>query len=80
MPVEGPLLMSRCRRVWRYDDFAYGVCPLSDYADALKCHYATSWFYDAASKLSTLFRAAGTGASRNAHTCSEIVSVSAVSA
>ena len=71
IPVEGPLLISRCQRIWFYNEFLYSVCPLSDYTEPIKCQYATipdehmaeSWYYDQTTKKSTLYKSAGPGIS-----------------
>lgn len=69
-PVDGPLFVHRCKRTWRYNNFAFTACPLSDYAQPLKCqaatipddHVAESWYYDPLSLRSTMYKPAGGGA------------------
>ena len=69
IPVDGPLLINRCQRIWTYTDFKYSVCPLSDYSEPLMCQYtlipdahiAESWYYDPVTFKSTKYKKGGNG-------------------
>jgi len=37
VPIDGPLFVNRCKRTWRYNNFAFTACPLSDYTQPLGC-------------------------------------------